>query len=351
MRLIRARRPAAIANYLGYALLALAGLGLLLSCGGEPAREHPTATVAASPPDTRETVDSPIPTAALPTMVIESPLPTATTAMVDTETPVPTTVPATASFESPLPTGTPAALIPVCTARVVQAFPHDRSAFTQGLVFEDGALYEGTGRNGLSTLRRVELETGEVLQSISLSPEYFGEGITIWEDRIVQLTWKSGQGFIYDKGSLGLLGGFEYPMEGWGITHDGTWLIMSDGTPTLHFWDPETFTDVRSLEVQGDAGPVTWLNELEYVQGKVLANVWRTDFIAVIDPSTGWVTAWIDLRGLLGPDDLVEPVDVLNGIAYDAGGGRLLVTGKLWPKVFEIELVSPSGAPAPITCR
>jgi glutamine cyclotransferase len=234
---------------------------------------------------------------------------------------------------------------------VVNTFPHDRAAFTQGLVFEDGMLYEGTGLNGRSTLRHVELESGDVLQSYSLSPEYFGEGITIWEDRIVQLTWKSGQGFVYEKDSFELLDSFVYPIEGWGITHDGARLIMSDGTSMLHFWDPDTFEEVGSVEVCGDAGPVTRLNELEYIQGKVFANVWQTDRIAIIDPDTGSVTAWIDLRGLLGPEDLSEPVDVLNGIAYDADGERLFVTGKLWPKVFQIELVSPDGLPAPVTCR
>jgi glutamine cyclotransferase len=219
------------------------------------------------------------------------------------------------------------------------------------LVFDDGMLYEGTGLNGQSTLRQVELESGEVLRSFSLSPKYFGEGITIWEDRIVQLTWKSGQGFVYDKGSFALLDTLAYPTEGWGITHDGARLIMSDGTSTLYFWDPDTFEEVGSVEVYDGAVPVTRLNELEYVQGMVYSNIWQTDFIAIIDPDTGEVTAWIDLRGLLEPEDLVEPVDVLNGIAYDADGERLLVTGKLWPKLFEVELISPTGAPAPVTCR
>jgi glutamine cyclotransferase len=233
----------------------------------------------------------------------------------------------------------------------VNTFPHDRAAFTQGLVFEDGMLYEGTGLNGQSTLRRVDLWSGEVLQFYALSPEYFGEGITIWEGRIVQLTWKSGQGFVYDKGSFELLDSFAYPTEGWGITHDGARLIMSDGTSTLYFWDPDTFEEVGSLDVYDSAVPVTRLNELEYIRGMVYANIWQTDFIAIIDPNTGEVAAWIDLRGLLQPEDLVEPVDVLNGIAYDADGERLFVTGKLWPKVFEVELISPTGAPAPVTCR
>ena len=233
----------------------------------------------------------------------------------------------------------------------MSVFPHDRAAFTQGLVFENGGFYEGTGLRGQSTLRRVDLESGEVLQTHSLPPQYFGEGITIWEDRIIQLTWKSRLGFVYDKESFELLDTFAYPTEGWGITHDGTQLIMSDGTQTLHFWDPDTLVETGSIDVYTNAGPVTWLNELEYIQGMVFANVWQTDLIAVIDPHTGQVTAWIDLRGLLEPEDYAEPVDVLNGIAYDASSERLFVTGKLWPKVFEIELISPTGAPAPLTCR
>jgi glutamine cyclotransferase len=197
----------------------------------------------------------------------------------------------------------------------------------------------------------VDLESGEILQLHSLPPEYFGEGIVLWEDRIIQLTWKSGQGFVYDRESFELLDTFQYPTEGWGITHDGARLIMSDGTQTLYFWDPETFAETGSVDVYAGAGPVTRLNELEYVQGMVLANIWQTDRIAVVDPKTGQVTAWIDLRGLLEPEDYVESVDVLNGIAYGAGSGRLFVTGKLWPKVFEIELISPTGAPASLTCK
>jgi glutamine cyclotransferase len=200
-------------------------------------------------------------------------------------------------------------------------------------------------------LRRVDLESGEVLQLYSLPPEYFGEGITVWGDRIIQLTWKSGQGFVYDRESFELLDTFQYATEGWGITHDGTELIMSDGTRVLYFWDPETLAEVGSVEVYANGIPVTRLNELEYVQGMVLANVYQTDLIAVIDPHTGQVTAWIDLRGLLVREDLTEPVDVLNGIAYDAGSERLFVTGKLWPKVFEIELISPTGGPASLTCE
>jgi len=197
----------------------------------------------------------------------------------------------------------------------------------------------------------VDLESGEVLQLYSLPPEYFGEGIVVWQDRIIQLTWKSGQGFVYDRESFELLDTFRYPTEGWGITHDGARLIMSDGTHVLRFWDPETLAEVGSVEVYANGTPVAQLNELEYVQGMVLANVYQNDYIAVIDPQTGQLTAWIDLRGLLEPEDYAEPVDVLNGIAYDADGERLFVTGKLWPKLFEVELLSPTGAPAPLTCK
>jgi glutaminyl-peptide cyclotransferase len=349
MRIFRVRQPAAVAQYLGYAFLALAGLGLLLSCSGSPPPAEPVATVSAQPSVTQDTFDSPVPTAALPAAVVNSPVPTAVAATVKSPLPTATRVPP--PVETPDQTTSPADSVPVCTVRVMNTFPHDRAAFTQGLVFENGMLYEGTGLNGQSTLRRVELQSGEVLQSYSLPSQYFGEGITIWEDRIVQPTWKSGMGFVYDKETFELLDTFRYPTQGWGITHDGFRLIMSDGTSTLHFWDPGTFAETGSVEVYSDVGPVTRLNELEYIEGMVFANVWRTDLIAIIDPDTGRVTAWIDLKGLLKPEDLSEPVDVLNGIAYDVDGERLFVTGKLWPKVFEIELISPDGLPAPVTCR
>jgi len=305
---------------LGYTLLACAML--VLSCTGSPS---PVAT--------------------------ETPDPTVTPTPTATEIPDPTATPTPAATATPDPTTTPVASIPVCTVRVVNTFPHDRTAYTQGLVFEDGGFYEGTGLYGQSTLRRVQLETGKVLQSISLPPEHFGEGIAVWEGRIIQLTWQSGLGFVYDREGFVLLATFIYPTEGWGLTHDGARLIMSDGTPRLRFWDPDTYQETGSVLVTDDAGPVFALNELEYIQGMVLANVYQTDRIAVIDPATGRVAAWIDVHGLLGPEDYAEPVDVLNGIAYDAAGERLFVTGKLWPKVFEVKLISADGAPAPVTCR
>jgi len=188
-------------------------------------------------------------------------------------------------------------------------------------------------------LRRVELETGKVLQIRQLPDPFFGEGITIFGERIVQLTWQSGVGFVYDKDSFEPLAEFQYPTEGWGITHDGKRLIMSDGSSTLRFLDPETLGEIGRIEVCDEDGPVTRLNELEVVRGEIYANVWQTNRIARIAPHTGDVVGWIDLAGILSAEDRSEPVDVLNGIAYDAENDRLFVTGKLWPRLFEIELV------------
>ena len=240
--------------------------------------------------------------------------------------------------ESPAPTTS--SITPVYSYNVVNTYPHDRSAFTQGLVFEEGVLYEGTGLNGRSTLRRVELETGEVLQIHELPAQFFGEGVTVYGNDIIQLTWQSHVGFVYDRDSFELLQEFNYSTQGWGITHDGERLIMSDGTATLYFLDPETFEEIGRVGVYDNDGSVNRLNELEYVQGEIYANVWQTNCIARIDPQTGQVVGWIELKGLLTPEDRSEPVDVLNGIAYDAENARLFVTGKLWPKLFEIELIS-----------
>ena len=229
--------------------------------------------------------------------------------------------------------------ISVYTYKIVNTYPHDPNAFTQGLIFEDGVLYEGTGIRGRSSLRQVVLKTGEVLQRRELSDDYFGEGITIFGERIIQLTWQSRVGFVYDKAGFELLRSFTYSTEGWGVTHDGDRLIMSDGTSTLYFRDPETFEEVGRVNVQDSAGAVTRLNELEYVAGEVYANVWKTDRIARIEPRSGRGVGWIDLEGLLNFEDR-QGADVLNGIAYDAEKKRLFVTGKLWPKLFEIELVA-----------
>lgn len=219
---------------------------------------------------------------------------------------------------------------------VVNVYPHDENAFTQGLVFEDGFLYEGTGLYGNSSLRRVELETGKVLQVHALQNQFFGEGITIVGDKIIQLTWESQRGFIYDKNTFDLLREFSYPTEGWGIMYDGSRLIMSDGTASLYFLDPETLQRVGQVEAH-DTAPVTGLNELEYIKGEIYANVWREEKIAIIDPHTGQVRAWVDLKGIRGSGD-PDPDNVLNGIAYDAEGDRLFVTGKRWPQLYEIRL-------------
>jgi len=247
---------------------------------------------------------------------------------------------------SATPTSAPSLPVPVYGYRIVKTYPHDPEAFTQGLVYVDGVLYEGTGLNGRSSLRRVDLESGRVLQRRDLAREYFGEGIAVFGKRIIQLTWQSRVGFVYDRESFALQRQFSYPTEGWGLTHDGKSLIMSDGTATLRWLDPETFAETRSLEVRDQNGPVVRLNELEFIRGEIYANIWLTDRIARIDPQTGRVTGWIDLRGLLSPAERQSSADaVLNGIAYDAANDRLFVTGKLWPKLFEITLIPPNQHP------
>ncbi len=225
------------------------------------------------------------------------------------------------------------------TYTVINSYPHDRNAFTQGLAFADGALYEGTGLRGLSTLRKVELETGDILQLSKLPNNNFGEGITIYKDKVIQLTWQSNVGYVYNRESFELIEEFNYPTEGWGITYDGNRLIMSDGSSYLYFLDPETFEEIGRVEVVDNDIPITMLNELEYVHGEIYANVWLTDRIVRIMPQTGQVTGWIDLKGILSNEDGNEQAGVLNGIAHDAENDRLFVTGKMWPKLFEIELI------------
>lgn len=241
-----------------------------------------------------------------------------------------------ASLAESHPVGT---TTPVSTFAIVHTYFHDRRAFTQGLVFTDGMLFEGTGLRGQSTLRRVVLQTGAVVQRHVLPASLFGEGITVFDDRIIQLTWQAHVGFVYDKQTFAQLATFTYPTEGWGLTHDGERLIMSDGSSTLYLLAPETFVEAGRLHVHDENGPVIRLNELEYVRGEIYANVWQTNRIARIDPNSGRVVGWIDLTGLLAPADRQPQVDVLNGIAYDAVHDRLFVTGKLWPKLFEIRLV------------
>ena len=231
---------------------------------------------------------------------------------------------------------------PVDGHRVVNVYPHDPDAYTQGLIFRDGYLFESTGQYGRSTLRKVELKTGRVVQQRRLAPEYFGEGLAEWSGRLVQLTWDSQLAFVYDLSSFAPLGTFGYSGEGWGLTHNGREFILSDGTANLRFLDPTTFRETRRVSVTDGGVPVKNLNELEYVRGEIYANVWHTDRIARISPQSGKVTRWIDLTGLMSTGHRLDPEAVLNGIAYDAEGNRLFVTGKLWPRVFEIEGVSRS---------
>jgi glutaminyl-peptide cyclotransferase len=224
------------------------------------------------------------------------------------------------------------------TFRIVNTYPHDPRAYTQGLIYKDGFLYESTGRNGESSLRKVKLDTGEVLQIQPVDAKHFAEGLTEWRNQLLQLTWKDGLGFVYELPTFKRLRTFTYSGEGWGLTHDGTRLLLSDGSSTLRWLNPETFQESGRITVRDRGQPVLQLNELEFIKGEIFANVWQTDRIARIAPASGNVIGWIDLRGLLpnrNPNDMDA---VLNGIAYDATGDRLFVTGKWWPKLFEIKL-------------
>jgi glutamine cyclotransferase len=222
---------------------------------------------------------------------------------------------------------------------IVHTYPHDPLAYTQGLAFDGGVLIEGTGKYRESTLRRVELQSGRVLQSVRLPNDAFGEGITVRGGEVFQLTWRNQYGIVYDKSTLQELRRFRYNGEGWGLTHDGTHLIMSDGSSTLRFLDPKTFRVVRQLMVRSGGRRVANLNELEYVQGEILANIWYKDYLARISPASGEVLGWIDLHTLV-PDGL-DRESVANGIAYDAETDRLFVTGKYWPQLFEVRFVAP----------
>lgn len=228
---------------------------------------------------------------------------------------------------------------PVQGYRVVASYPHDPGAFTQGLFFHDGFLYEGTGLHGRSSIRKVELETGRIVQAVELPEEFFGEGITVWGDRLIAITWQEQTAFVLDLKTFKLWRKFSYTGEGWGLTQNGRELIMSDGSADLRFLDPQNFRELRRLRVTAGGKPVAQLNELEWVDGEIYANVWQSDRIARIDPKTGHVKAWINLAGLLPQRNGSD--DVLNGIAYDAKRKRLFVTGKLWPRLFEIALQAP----------
>ena len=227
---------------------------------------------------------------------------------------------------------------PVLDYEIVNVFPHDPGAYTQGLIFRDALLFESVGQYGHSELRRVALETGEVLQRHPLDSAYFAEGLSDWDDRLIQLTWQSGVGFVYDLTTFEPVRTFDYAGEGWGLARAASELIMSDGTSTLRFLDPETLVEKRRLDVRDGGRAVPGLNELEMVGEDLFANLWQTNQIVLIDPMNGRVKARLDLTGLLRMSDRTDSTDVLNGIAYDAERDRLFVTGKLWPKVFEIRL-------------
>ena len=232
------------------------------------------------------------------------------------------------------------------TYQVVHTFPHDSQAFTQGLVYIDGHLYESTGIAGQSSLRMEELETGRILRFHDVPSQYFAEGLTNWGDTLIQLTWESKTALVYDRDTFRLLRTFHYDGEGWGLTQDGKHLILSDGTATLRFLDPATFKQQRRIVVKDRGKPVTQLNELEFVRGEILANIWHSDRIARISPASGRVIGWIDLSGLLPESQRSGPEAVLNGIAYDSANDRLFVTGKRWPKIFEIKLIPRPAIPA-----
>ena len=231
------------------------------------------------------------------------------------------------------------------TYRVVHTYPHDQAAFTQGLIYLDGHLYESTGLKGQSSLREEDLDTGKILAFHDVASQYFAEGLAAWGKTLIQLTWQSHVAFVYDRASFHLLRTFQYDGEGWGLTEDGKDLILSDGTATLRFLDPATFREVRRVTVKDRGAPVKNLNELEFIHGEIYANIWYTDRIARISPATGKVLGWIDLTGLLPEADRSGRDAVLNGIAYDAQHDRLFVTGKLWPKLFEIKIVPKSYTP------
>ncbi|NEX21860.1 glutaminyl-peptide cyclotransferase [Thiorhodococcus mannitoliphagus] len=228
---------------------------------------------------------------------------------------------------------------PIHGFRVVASYPHDPQAFTQGLAIHMGQLYEGTGSYGKSVVRRVDLTTGRSLRETQLAPEFFGEGITLWDDKLIQLTWRNHQGFIYARETFAREHSFTLAWEGWGLTHDGRQWIASDGTEVLRFLDPQTQRVVRRLRVMDEDRPLRYLNELEYIDGQVWANIWHNDLIARIDPESGQVVSYVDLSGLYPEQHSRKHEQVLNGIAYDADANRLFVTGKNWPRLYEIQVL------------
>ena len=230
------------------------------------------------------------------------------------------------------------AVVPRYGYQIVNIWPHDSNAFTQGLILMDGKLLESTGQEGRSSLRSVELETGKILKKVDVPEPYFAEGIAVLNGKVYQLTWQHQLGFIYDLGTLERVGQFNYDGEGWGLTTDGKSLILSDGSNRLRFIDPASFRVTKTINVLDGAAPVRDLNELEFVQGEIYANVWHQNKIATIDPQTGRVNSWIDLTGMMPKEELRDPEAVLNGIAYDQASNKLFVTGKLWPRLFEIKV-------------
>jgi glutaminyl-peptide cyclotransferase len=232
------------------------------------------------------------------------------------------------------------AKIPLYKVRIIKTFPHDPDAFTEGLIFSGGFLYESTGMNGKSGIRKVELETGKVVKKFDMPAQYFGEGLTEWDGTLVQLTWRSGKGFVYNRETFSVEKEFTFSGEGWGLTHDGKSLIMSNGSNRLVYLNPKTFEQERVVPVLSGDKPVRLLNELEYIGDELFANIWQKDFVARISPKTGEVTGWIDMSDLRRELPDKQRADVLNGIAYDPKGDRIFVTGKMWSKLFQIEIVS-----------
>ena len=221
---------------------------------------------------------------------------------------------------------------------VVNSYPHDPTSFTQGLVWKDGGFYESTGLYGQSRVRRLEFPSGKVIKELKLAPELFGEGLALVDGRLIQLTWKSRRGFVYDRDSFSVIQEFRYDTEGWGLTYDGNNLILSDGSSDLFYLDPQTYRPARRLAVTMNGRALTELNELEFIEGEIWANVWQTDLIVRIEPASGRVTSFLNLKGILAPSDRTSSDAVLNGIAYDAEKKRIFVTGKLWPRIFEIKV-------------
>jgi glutaminyl-peptide cyclotransferase len=230
---------------------------------------------------------------------------------------------------------------PEYTYKIIHVYPHDRTAFTEGLEYHDGFIYESTGLEGKSVLRKVRLETGQPLQEIHLSPQIFGEGITMIHSQLVQLTYKTEIGYVYDPSTFRQLRTFTYRGEGWSLTNDGSQIYMDDGSAQIRIWDATTLQEKKRLTVRDGGRPIEQLNELEWVRGELYANIWHSDRIVRISPADGRVLGWIDLKGILPVSDR-EGIDVLNGIAYDAEGDRLFVTGKFWPKMFEIKVLPKS---------